>query len=526
MFLFNSLKNGLFYKNDELIRLNNGNFSYYENEEWKLILNEASISIKKFQEFNYELIVQDKNDNLDEEASFLIDKVLEFKVSNKSLIWIDTENPKCLWKFEAAEDVDQFQEIMVSCMFEREYQKKYTDASDNELQSFIAALEAEVLASESTEESDIGPTQQVVRTPNVSPDRKPNNPQSSPDAIRKLFKENLVSPQGTQVLLLNADLGYFDVGTGMFIKFMSNIKLEVLSSSNYDYYLVISSETPLVVQRIYGKMNPYTNSSDNTFIWNECDENELPKVSWCLFFHSDDDFHSFTAIYFSSLFESVNRTKYSELKPSDVEYISEAFQDEMEIEEEEDEDEDEDEEEVFKEKDHAAMSVDDDPFTKNSLLSVGYKHNRSFVVRGNKIGVFKHTEDNELKFATTINNIGTKNGDYFSPRKMMLHNQDSQMIMMKPGDEHNLHVMDLEYGKVVDEWHIDDYRKVNEIIPDQKYAQQTTQQTLLGINDKAMFRIDSRLAGDKIADGSVYQYKSKVGLSCAATTGQGFNILI
>jgi hypothetical protein len=33
---------------------------------------------------------------------------------------------------------------------------------------------------------------------------------------------------------------------------------------------------------------------------------------------------------------------------------------------------------------------------QNSALAVGYKSNRSFVVRGDKIGVFRHTRDDGL----------------------------------------------------------------------------------------------------------------------------------
>ena len=33
---------------------------------------------------------------------------------------------------------------------------------------------------------------------------------------------------------------------------------------------------------------------------------------------------------------------------------------------------------------------------RNSELAVGYKSDRSFVVRGDKIGVFKHTADDGL----------------------------------------------------------------------------------------------------------------------------------
>jgi hypothetical protein len=93
--------------------------------------------------------------------------------------------------------------------------------------------------------------------------------------------------------------------------------------------------------------------------------------------------------------------------------------------------------------------------TKNSQLAVGYKHNRSFVVRGDKIGVFKHTDEDKLEFSATISNVASLDGQYFSPRKVMLHEQDSSMLLMKPGEKHKIFKMDLEYGKVVEEFNVD-----------------------------------------------------------------------
>jgi hypothetical protein len=93
--------------------------------------------------------------------------------------------------------------------------------------------------------------------------------------------------------------------------------------------------------------------------------------------------------------------------------------------------------------------------TKNSQLAVGYKHNRSFVVRGDKIGVFRHTDDDKLEFSATINNVGTLDGQYFSPRKVMLHEQDFSMLLMREGEDKKIYKMDLEYGKVVEEYKAD-----------------------------------------------------------------------
>lgn len=111
------------------------------------------------------------------------------------------------------------------------------------------------------------------------------------------------------------------------------------------------------------------------------------------------------------------------------------------------------------------------PGVHNSQLAVGYKNNRSFVVRGDKIGVFKHTDDDQLEFSAAINNVSTLGGQYFSPRKVMLHEQDSSMLIMKPGETQKVFKMDLERGKIVEEYKVDDVMSVDDIVPDSKYAQ-------------------------------------------------------
>ena len=87
----------------------------------------------------------------------------------------------------------------------------------------------------------------------------------------------------------------------------------------------------------------------------------------------------------------------------------------------------------------------------NSQLAVGYKHDRSFVVRGSKIGVFKHTPNNHLEFSTNISKVQTPKGKLFSPKKVMLHSEDTSMILQNDTDPNSLYRMDLEYGKIVDE---------------------------------------------------------------------------
>ena len=58
---------------------------------------------------------------------------------------------------------------------------------------------------------------------------------------------------------------------------------------------------------------------------------------------------------------------------------------------------------------------------KNSQLAVGFKGDRSYVVRGNNIGVFRHSGDqdqDQVKYYATIGNIAGPKGKKFNPKKV------------------------------------------------------------------------------------------------------------
>ena len=48
----------------------------------------------------------------------------------------------------------------------------------------------------------------------------------------------------------------------------------------------------------------------------------------------------------------------------------------------------------------------------------------------------------------------------------MLHNQDSDMLLLDPAHRQSVLRMDLQYGKVVDEWKIADEMDVDNILPE------------------------------------------------------------
>lgn len=55
---------------------------------------------------------------------------------------------------------------------------------------------------------------------------------------------------------------------------------------------------------------------------------------------------------------------------------------------------------------------------RNSQLTVGYKGDRSYVVRGNNIGVFHQDSNRQVKYYATISNIATPKGKGFKPKEV------------------------------------------------------------------------------------------------------------
>jgi len=231
-----------------------------------------------------------------------------------------------------------------------------------------------------------------------------------------------------------------------------------------------------------------------------------------------------------ALWEQLNEIKWAKSKEDDRDYVIEAFQDlAMDDQPEEEEEEDyEDADDGQKSEHYDSDEEEEDVVTRdddgnvNSQLAVGYKHDRSFVVRGSKIGVFKHTPNNNLEFSTNISKVETPKGKLFSPKKVMLHSEDTSMILQNEADPNSLYRMDLEYGKIVDEWKVHDDIPVNTFAPESKFSQMTGEQTFLGLSRNALYRIDPRLAGNKLVESELKQYVSKNDFPAAATTEKGY----
>lgn len=196
---------------------------------------------------------------------------------------------------------------------------------------------------------------------------------------------------------------------------------------------------------VIADINPVFNFEYLSFIFNQYDFENGSAFSWLLRFKDYETEERFQEGLMRALWEQLNEQKWAKAKGQDREYVLEAFndltmddapqetdedefyeyenEDEQQLQDEEgnrseeyDTDEDEDDKHV-----HVRNTNDDE--NENSQLAVGFKHDRSFVVRGDKIGVFKHVGDNGLEFSTTINSVKTPRGRGFVPSKVSSLNQ-------------------------------------------------------------------------------------------------------
>jgi hypothetical protein len=185
---------------------------------------------------------------------------------------------------------------------------------------------------------------------------------------------------------------------------------------------------------------------------------------------------------------------------------------------------DEDDNDDAPPRDSALTGDDEAGGARNSLLAVGQAHNRSFVVRGSQVGVFKQTHDDDLEFVSTLSPLRSARGAALTPSRAMLHQRDTSLLLTDESDPQRLYRMDLNRGDVVETW--ESSSNVRELLPEKKGAQATDSPVLLGMNSKAFFALDARQAGDKCVSSRLFQYSGRSPqLSCAATTGNGQIVL-
>ena len=293
------------------------------------------------------------------------------------------------------------------------------------------------------------------------------------------------------------------------------------------WIIVRHNNTPFISIPIDDEMNARFDMANRAFMFTFREADGLPGMTWCLRFDVET-FPDWKDRFTIHLWEGKNQQSYAKAKADEQRYIQEAMEDvemeEPDAEEEEEVEEEEEEEETDEGEDQSEDEEGDTSMnfskgSKNQQLAVGYK-DTSYVTRGDMIGVFA-TKDDRFKFRTAIDRVKNMEGKAFSPRQIMLHNQDSDMLLLDPSNKNSVFRMDLEYGKVVDEWRVSDAIDVDNILPESKFAQMNPEQTLVGHSHNGLFRIDPRVQGNKLVESQFKQYATKNDFSAAATTESG-----
>lgn len=501
-----------------------------------------------------------------DEKQFLLDEELRFRVDLKEdgetvLAWRDLSGDEGdLFEFVCAastlpETATTFEVVAAQCQYERKYRRSHEQAIESDLKEFAfddepAIPAASPVASATSRSPAISPVARSltdVRDASATPTNASKNAIMPP---RKAIEQTPTKapaprqvPQSREVLSDEAaELHLFDFQSGTFILQDGDVQAIVQETGNWTYWLQITGDQQQWLgQEVIPDINPVFNFEYLSFIFNHYTD-DGSAYSWLLKFKDRDTLTQFQEGLMQAMWEHLNQQKWQKVlkEASDKDYVLDAFND-LVLEDTKDDErerqaaEEDEEEEEFEDAvdrpstpDFDSDEDEDEPEgldkdgNVNSQLAVGGKVDRSFVVRGDKIGVFKHTDDSGLEFSTMINKVATPKGKSFSPQKVMLHMSDRNMVLQNGNDPNSLYRMDLETGKVVDEWKVHDDIPANIFAPENKFAQTTDEQTFLGLSKNALYRVDPRQSGNKLVDSELKQYVSKNDFSAAATTEKGY----
>lgn len=484
----------------------------------ELIFKDAAATIRRTgQEFQYQLVVQRAYEEGEEELladedgedgavnslgaekdekTFLLDESLHFRSEireggEKVLAWRDLSGDAGdLYEFVCDNavqpgEVGTFEMVAIKCQYERKYRKHQETASEADLERFnfteqpipsaspIASPTIKSTVTKSSPQSKKMTDKQSEELATKAKSSKKKPSAHSRDDTPTEAPKAAVHPVGTAVLTKErAELHLFDFQSGTFILQDANVVATVSEVGAWQYWLqIMGTEKDWLGQPVVADINPVFNFEYLSFIFNHYTD-DGSAYSWLLRFKDQETEERFQEGLMQALWEQLNETKWKKTDKDEQQYVLDAFQDltmedvpEEEEEQLEDADDGQRSEHYDSDESEDDVVVRDEDGNVNSQLAVGYKHDRSFVVRGSKIGVFKHTPNNNLEFSTNISKVETPGGKLFSPKKVMLHQEDSNMILQHENDPHSLYRMDLEYGKVVDEWKVHDDVPVKSFTP-------------------------------------------------------------
>ena len=493
-----------------------------EEESAALVLRRGS------DPFTYELLVSvvDSGSFENQVGPFKLRQALSFTLRKQSAASLfywnepDGNESNVIWEFQVSNEktssasVEMFQMTVAQCIFEFETKRTQNSATDDEIKKYLLS-EGEMDGKKSSNSE---------------------NPSKSSDAFRNLPGKDSVIMESDE-----ASFHIFDSTSGLFVLKHPQVTCFIVRNSPnkpWEYsFQIYSNESGEVRNLIHSQLI----DPDAT----QCLDKPTFSFFWCHFgsngailtfsvrFGSLTSLLGFANVYNQSVYESLNRENWSKVTKEDAKYLLNPL---LDVEmtqalpldfdsDESDGSESESEEESSEIRSKPTLeqkSMFQARKQKNQMLSIGYKSDRSFVARGDSIGVFKAGQEG-LEFVTEAK-VAYPNGsskNEFKLSKMMLHQGDEALLLMNPDAPKSVFKMDLQRGEVVEEWKVHEESKVSSILPNSKYSQMTGESTFIGLNSNSIFRVDPRLPGTKRVESEMKSYAVKNEFSCGTTTGAG-----
>ncbi|KAF9915200.1 hypothetical protein BX616_006693, partial [Lobosporangium transversale] len=537
--------------NPELVQISSGQFYVYKTASSQQRIRECiyidckatirrttqpfqyTLALTRVFEEGEEELQDDGQELLDEEKVFLIDQSMKFRkgmsAGATAFTWqgMTLDDAGMEYEFVCDDETtaftaNNFEITIYQCMYERKHQKSHFSASEE------AIMEFQLLPAASSPTASPQTPRKKEKLPNI----KKEQPSVQVQDIDKPALRN-VPTQYDGVVEAVGELHLFDPRTNHFMTQADSVRCQLLRTAKYNYWLVVlgRDDNQHLAQPVEPRMNPVFSPSNRSFIWNYFDE-QHNVFSWLIRFPTEAALKEFQDVFGECMYETLNQSSWDKVPEADQDYMIKTYQDEAETLEDEEENEEDvysndgesDNDEEHDNEEGEEEDVEKEVFqkdaAKNSQLAVGYK-DRSFVVRGNKIGVFKHDDRDGLEFSATIKNVSDSKGKAINPHRVVLHEQDTAMVMMDSRNLDTAYKMDLEYGKIVEEWQMPGTSGVLNLVGDSKYSHLTDKKTMVGHSQNAMFRIDPRLSGSKIATSEFKQYAKGNDFTCLSTTDNG-----
>eukprot|EP00826_Nyctotherus_ovalis_P036512 TRINITY_DN3244_c0_g1_i10.p1 TRINITY_DN3244_c0_g1~~TRINITY_DN3244_c0_g1_i10.p1 ORF type:complete len:141 (+),score=46.28 TRINITY_DN3244_c0_g1_i10:598-1020(+) len=122
---------------------------------------------------------------------------------------------------------------------------------------------------------------------------------------------------------------------------------------------------------------------------------------------------------------------------------------------------------------------------------------RTFVIMGNNVVVYKTPceEVMSLEYLASLPVVSSYTGNEYVPQHTILYGSENSMLMVdadKGANKTSIYRMDLEKGKVVEEYKMDE--TIQSITQVSKNAQLKDENEFLGITDKGIFKFDPRIS--------------------------------